>query len=331
MTDAARPPSLARRRACAPLTALGCAALGWALVGWALVGCAPPPPPEGGARFPDVAAAAAVLGHWRWSHEAVVDGTRRREDERWLLERDGLTRVRGSYTRQVTIEATDGTVFACNQRPSYRQDARFAVAGTVEPDGVQLTEVDYQARPSPCEPGLRRTGHYHAHREHGGLILVGDDSVSRLVPDLEPAPPWPEPATTLAGPWSWSAVSWTADGLVQHEAERWQLLVDGGELSGSYQRTVTLTEPSGRALPCAGAPGYTFVDRYAVRGRRVADEWRLQEDEVEAGAHPCLAGTPTRTLDAATAALEGEYLVLTWRGPRRQVLARPLAPPTRRW
>jgi hypothetical protein len=126
--------------------------------------------------------------------------------------------------------------------------------------------------------------------------------------------------------------SWTADGLVQREVERWQLAVDDAavNVTGSYDRAVTVVDPDGALIACAGADRYSFTDRYTIVGKAVAgdDGWRLREDEVSAGRHPCLTGTPTRTLDEATAVLDGDYLVLTWRGPRRQVLARPEPTPT---
>jgi hypothetical protein len=292
-------------------------------------GCEAPPaaPVEGAAPFDEVARSARVAGDWRWSHDSTEDGVHRREREHWLLERDGLTRLRGSYLREVDLElaADDGLVFACNQRRRYRQVARFDVAGRVGHDGVELEEVGYQTAPSPCEPGLRRLGRYRARVDHDGhLVLVGEHSVARLtVGDGTPAPPLPVPSGDVDGAWTWSMGSWTADGLVQREVERWTLTRTGDRLAGGYQRVVTVVHPDGAIIPCAGADRWQHADRYTMVGEATDDGWRLREDEVEPGAHPCLAATPTRTLDAATAVLDGEYLVLTWRGPRKQVLARP--------
>ncbi|HVV83507.1 MAG TPA: hypothetical protein VHE35_10565, partial [Kofleriaceae bacterium] len=192
-----------------------------------------------------------------------------------------------------------------------------------------LDETGYQVEPSPCDPGLRRTGSYRARIDHTQhLLLVGDASVQRLEagPD-EPVAPLPAPPPTLDGAWTWSSVSWTADGLVQREVERWQLETHAPDVTGSYERVVTLVSPDGTVLPCAGADRYQFTDRYQLVGKVTDDGWRLREDSAEAGVHPCLRGTPSRYLDEATAELVGEYLVLTWRGPRKQVLARPEPPP----
>jgi len=38
---------------------------------------------------------------------------------------------------------------------------------------------------------------------------------------------------------------------------------------------------------------------------------------------PCLRTTPHRALDEATAEQIGDYLILAWRGKRRQILYRP--------
>ncbi len=310
----------------AALGASGAALVGaTATLAW--LGCGPDPvPPPGAASFDEVAAALRITGDWRWAHDSTADGSRRRERERWQLDRVSLTRLRGSYLRDVEIEllADDGLVFACNQRVSYHQQARFDVVGAVTADGVELDEVGYQVTPSPCDPGLRALGHYHAHVDHRGqLVLLGDASVARLTAgDGAPPPPPPAIATTLDGAWTWSSASWTADGLIQRELERWQLEVHGGLVTGSYQRVVTMVRPDGVALPCAGADRYQFVDEYQLVGTATADGWRLREDAVVAGQHPCLSGYRTRTLDEATAALDGEYLIVTWRGPRRQVLAR---------
>ena len=302
-----------------------------------LVSCTPssPPLPPGAAPFDHVAAAAGVAGDWRWAHDTAADGTRRHERERWHLERDGLTRIRGHYLREVDveIEAQGGEVFACNQRPAYRQQAWFDIAGVVGPGGVQLDEVAYQATPSPCDPGLRQLGSYHVDLEATGrIVLVGAASVTRLLASTDgPVAPPPPPPPTIDGAWSWSGVSWTGDGLVQREAERWQLEVHDTAVTGHYTRVVTLVRPDGVGLPCAGADRYQFVDEYQLTGTVTADGWRLREASFVAGSHPCLAGTPTRTVDEATAALDGEYLILSWRGPRKQVLARVPATAATLW
>src|SRR5207237_10783209 len=109
-------------------------------------------------------------------------------------------------------------------------------------------EVGYQVAPSPCDPGLRRLGHYRARVDRTAhLLLLGDATVARLeAGDGEPAPPLPDPPTTIDGPWTWSAVSWTGDGLVQPEVERWQLTVRKPDLTGSHEPVGPLVRPDGK-------------------------------------------------------------------------------------
>ena len=58
-------------------------------------------------------------------------------------------------------------------------------------------------------------------------------------------------------------------------------------------------------------------------GLREEEHWHLYEHAVEPGDHPCLRATPKRNLDEATAEQIGDYLVLEWRGKRREILYRP--------
>ena len=108
---------------------------------------------------------------------------------------------------------------------------------------------------SPCDPGLRRLGHYHARVDHTDhLVLVGDASVARLsIGDGSPPPPLPAPEATVAGAWTWSMASWTADGHVQREAERWlphRSIAQIDVPSGS-----TFTAPvDPQARPCGRVP-----------------------------------------------------------------------------
>jgi hypothetical protein len=57
-------------------------------------------------------------------------------------------------------------------------------------------------------------------------------------------------------------------------------------------------------------------------GHREEEHWHFYERATEPGDHPCLRVTPRRALDEATAEQLGDYLVLEWRGKRRQVLYR---------
>lgn len=301
-----------------------------ALLAAALAGCAAPPPASG-VTIADATATRAMAGAWEWRLTTTADGVRTDEHERWELapSADWLT-LTGRYQRTVVATATDGLPFPCLQRPTYALASTVAVTVTAAPGGAHVTETSYQAAPSPCDRGLRRLATYDAALDGDHLILRwdgGEATLTRAAPAV--AAPAPALAPAPAGPWRWATTSWTADGRVQREDEAWELAVGAdGALAGWYLRTVEVRDPRGEVIACAGAPGYRYVDRYLVRGRRQLDpdergDWRFDEIAVDAGTHPCLAASPTRALDGATADVIGDALVLTWRGARRQVLTRP--------
>ena len=298
----------------------------------ATAACAPPTPtPPGALTLPDLYAANALAGEWTWGHDELEDGTARTEVERWRFTATADRRVLdGNYQRRVEIRALDGVPFVCAQRPRYALHAEHTVVAHIVGGGARIEERGYEVTPSPCDPGLRQLTSYDAEIHRDRLILRwdgGEATLHRAVPaTAAPAIVVAPPPAAPAGRWTWQLASWTRAGLVQIEDEDWELAMSpGGELAGTYVRATTVRSPDGAPLPCAGAPSYRYVDRYLIRGRRdpEGDGWRLEEVGQAPGEHPCLAATPTRTRDDATAELEGEYLVLTWRGKRRQVLARP--------
>jgi hypothetical protein len=287
--------------------------------------CRGPHDPEA-LTLSDIADLRDLTGTWAWQHGSDVDGVHRHEDERWSFTADlPWPEVRGQYQRTVELTATDGVPFTCAQATRYRLASSVAVAVTPAAGGATLTETSYQVAPSPCDRGLRRLATYRARwLDRDSLRLDWDDGTATLRRADPPPPPPPraEP-TPPAGAWRWSARSWTAGRLVQVEDERWELTVGpDGEAGGHYRRTVTVRDPDGAIVPCAGAPGYQFVDRYLVRGRPRGEALYLREVAVAAGDHPCLAGAPSRALDEARVEVIGDHLILTWRGNRRQVLTR---------
>lgn len=293
----------------------------------AAAGCNPPPAPPPDAIPLDVVIAGRQLaGAWDWLHFEVADGAMVREREHWRFTATEVRRrLVGFVRRDVLVRSLDGVPFECNQRPRYRQRALIAVTADVGAAGITITERSYDAEPSPCDPGLRRLGEYLGTVDGDRLTLTWDDGEANLNRAAEWTPPDPPPtAPAPAGRWRWEASAWTKAGLVRHEDEDWELAVsETGEVAGSYVRAVTVRSPDNLPLPCAGAPAYAFADRYLVRGKAAEDGWTLDEVAVVPGDHPCLAETPHRTLDAATIRVDGDFLVLSWRGKRRQVLARP--------
>lgn len=288
---------------------------------------APPSPPPGALTLDDVIAADLLAGEWTWHHVESDGGTSRHEREHW---RFTLTAERvvlaGRYTRDVDVRALDDVPFVCAQRPHYQLHADHEVTARIVRGGARIEEGAYQTRPSPCDPGLRHVTTYDAELHRDRLVLRWDGGEATLVrprvtvdPVSGPRPTPPAPA----GRWTWATTSWTRAGLIQREDEDWELATSAdGVLAGTYLRTTTVRSADGAPLACAGASSYRYLDRYLVRGQRDDDGWRLEEVGAQAGEHPCLAATPTRTRDAATGAIEGDYLVLHWRGKRRQVLAR---------
>lgn len=256
-------------------------------------------------------------------------GVRRVEVETWRITASG-PELAGAVTREVTFLATDGTPFTCNQDLQYRQEAVYQLEGRRDRRGFWLRETGYQARPSPCDPGHRELLRYRGRWARGTLALTWDGGSQTLRPAAPDRPdvrsstrPGSGDGASLAGAWRWQGRSARQDsGEIRVEIEAWALVEDAsGLIQGSLTRTVTVFHEHGRVHGCSGDTFYRYRDRYTLRGRRHGDRLTLAEVAVAAEAHPCLRGV-ARHLDTATGALVGDYLVLTWRGQRRQVLRR---------
>ncbi|HEX4416531.1 MAG TPA: hypothetical protein VH165_01475 [Kofleriaceae bacterium] len=271
-----------------------------------------------------------MVGGWRWQWRTTEAGTTRVESETWRLRpMAGVpTQLIGRYVRDVEVRSDDRVPFGCNQRPWYRQRAVFDV--TVEPiaRGFAIHETDYRAEPSPCDHGFRHLGAYTSELGGNRLTLRWDDGAQTLwqiddeLTDL-PAAPWPA-TPELAGAWRWDATSYDDAGNLRDEHEWWELTRRSDtRIDATYRRQVTIRSPDGSSIACAGAPSWSFDDAYVLDGQREEEHWHFYELAVDAGSHPCLAATPTRSLDEATAEQIGDYLVLEWRGKRHQVLYRP--------
>ena len=302
------------------------------LVVAALVACSPPgsgTPTTRPAPLAQSFTLTDIVGGWRWMLRTTEAGTTRIEDETWRFRRVPGTydELAGRYVRNVEVRSDDRLPFQCNQRPWYRQRAVFDLAVTLTPTGLIVKETDHRAEPSPCDHGFRHKGEYTVELGTGRMTLLWEGGSQNLFQidddDRElPGDPWAlQPK--IAGPWRWDNVSYDDDGNLRTEHEWWEVATRSEtQLDVTYRRRVIVKQPDGRIIPCANAPSWSFDDAYVLAGQREEEHWRFNELATEPGDHPCLKTTPARALDEATAEQLGDFLVLEWRGKRRQVLYR---------
>lgn len=270
-----------------------------------------------------------VVGNWRWMLRTEEAATSRVEEEQWELRSDPAAPARliGRYLRTVEVRSTDRIPFDCNQRLYYRQRALFDVVGELQGTDLVIRETSYTAEPSPCDHGFRHMSQYKLEPRGNRMTLRWDKGKQTLWHvDGSTAPlrnaPWtdkPDPT----GPWRWQMTSYDDDGNVRDEAEWWEITRrNDTRLDMTYRRRVTVRHPDGKPIACANAPTWTFDDAYVLSGQQEEEHWHFYELAVEPGDHPCLRTTPKRALDEATAEQIGDFLVLEWRGKRRQILYR---------
>jgi hypothetical protein len=271
-----------------------------------------------------------LVGGWRWQLRTSEAGTTRIETEAWRF-RPSLgipTRLSGRYIRDVEVRSDDRVPFGCNQRPWYRQRALYDVIVDATASGFAVRETDYHTEPSPCDRGFRHLGSYTGSAAGDRFTLTWDGGTQTLwqtddeLTEL-PSAPWPSPHS-VTGSWRWDATSYDPAGNLRDETEWWELTRrTETRIDATYRRRVTVRSPDGTPIACAGAPTWSFDDAFVLDGQREDEHWRFYELAAEPGDHPCLKATPQRSLDEATAEQLGDYLVLEWRGKRRQVLYRP--------
>ena len=288
------------------------------------------PPTTRPAPPPRIQLVTDLIGGWRWLLRTGEAGTTRVESETWRFRpTPGVpTELSGRYLREVEVRSDDRVPFSCNQRPWYRQRAIYDVTVQRTASGFAVRETDYQTEPSPCDHGFRHLGGYAGDADGERITLHWDTGTQTLwqvdaaLAEL-PASPWPShPEPT--GPWRWDATAYDDAGNLRDESEWWEITRrNDAQLDLSYRRRVTVRSPDGASIGCAGGPSWSFDDAYLLEGEREDEHWRFHELATSPGEHPCLQATPRRYLDEATAEQLGDYLVLEWRGKRRQVLYRP--------
>jgi hypothetical protein len=272
-----------------------------------------------------------LAGDWRWILRTEEAGTSRVETEDWHLAPSPSSprELVGRYVRTVEVRSLDRAPFRCNERPWYRQRAVYDVRLALDAaaNRYQIDETGYTTEPTPCDHGFRHLGGYTATRQGDRLALAWDGGTQTLwkidsSQHALPAIPWPQ-TFDLAGPWRWDSTSYDADGNLRDESEWWELTRRSEtQFDATYRRRVVTRSPDGSPIACAGAPSWSFDDVYVLQGEREEAHWHFHELAVEPGDHPCLRATPRRILDEATAEQIGDFMVLEWRGKRRQVLYR---------
>ena len=293
--------------------------------------------------------ATRTIGDWQSLSRSDQGNTTIVEQEFWHIELDPSVAetLRGAYQRVVTFTNRDGALFACNQRPSYQQFTTYTVTGRLDQAPLTLRETAYTVEPSPCEHAFRRLTDYRVSIVGPTLALQFADGNQTL---------WPSPAVAMAntqvagaanhqppgsnsagdqrrdtgstdsldGIWRNQLTTMDERGDFRTEAEAWQFTETAGQVWGTYRRDVTMRSSNGAPFPCANAPsfGYHDVIEFTAHRHPETQTYDLREIAIAADNAPCLAAMPGRALDQATFEKRGNYIVLEWRGKRRQVLFR---------
>ena len=283
----------------------------------------------GKTKFRDERALAALIGQWRWVHLVDEGTTRRTEDERWQFLPKKGGGVIGRYVREVRVESTNGRPFTCNQRLAYTQRAVFEVEAAATKDGAFVRETGYRTEPSPCDHGFRKLGTYRLAVGDQAAVLAWNGGQSTLLrtgsaPDALVQPAWRGDRAVIGGSWTWTATWIEPRGPRRVAKESWEIgNGPGSTIIATVARTIETIDPDGARIACAGGDRWTYTEKVAVEGHREGELIRFREVGVQAAPHPCQATSPRRLLDDATVELIGDFLVLEWRGERRQVLVRP--------
>lgn len=314
----------------------------WAAVVGVFVGCGQPtssrahraPEPETPPRSPEEIQAEQLSGDWKWSHVTEKHGVRTVEREHWHFQTvtgsDPSTALSGVLERSVTFMSMDGTPFSCTQSLSYELRSTYQLEAVVGDTQVTVRERAVAIAPSPCESGYRPLTSYVGTLVDPHHLRLrwpdGQQTLTRIPPPARAASKAKSTAKStaksIAGAWRWHSRN-QLRGEVRVETEDWEITdTQTGPLSAVVQRSVTVFADDGTPYPCNGASSYRYRDRYHVRGYRSGDQLTFDEVRVEPESHKCLAYSE-RHLDGARGARVGEYLVLTWRGGKRQVLHRP--------
>lgn len=294
--------------------------------------------------------ATRAIGDWQSLSRSDQGNTKILEQEFWHIEQDPSVAetLRGEYRRVVTFTNRDGALFACNQRPSYQQFTTYTVTGRLDQAPLTLRETGFTVEPSPCEHAFRRLTAYQVAIVGPTLGLQFADGNQTLWPSPPAAGPNAPMASaadhqalpstgaadqrrdtgrnndSLDGTWRNQLTTMDERGDFRTEDEAWQFTETAGQVWGSYRRDVTVRSSDGAPFPCAHAPIFRYHDviEFTAHQHPETQTYDLREIAIAADNAPCLAAMPGRALDQATFEKRGNYIVLEWRGKRRQVLFR---------
>ena len=294
--------------------------------------------------------ATRAIGNWQSVSRANQGNATILEQESWHIELDPTVAetLRGHYRRVVTFHNRDGALFACNQRASYQQITTYTLTGRLDQVPLTLCETAFEVEPSPCEHAFRRLTAYQVSIVGPTLGLQFADGNQTLWPSngrhqdsrfnatLHADQPWPafsidsehddstSEYNSLDGLWRNELTTVDERGDFRTEAEAWQFTESAGQLGGTYRRDVTVRSSDGAPFRCANASQYSYHDVIEFTGhwQGASQTYALRELAIAADRAPCLAAMPGRALDEATFEKRGNYIVIEWRGKRRQVLYR---------
>lgn len=281
--------------------------------------------------------ATRAIGDWQSVSRGNQGNATILEQESWHIELDPTVAetLRGHYRRVVTFRNRDGALFACNQRTSYQQITTYTLTGRLDQVPLTLRETAFEVEPSPCEHAFRRLTAYQVSIVGPTLGLQFADGNQTLWPtNGQPfnATPYGNQALAdggehgdgLDGLWRNELTTVDERGDFRTETEAWQFTESAGQLGGTYRREVTVRSSDGAPFRCANAAQYSYHDVIEFTGHRqgATQTYALREIAIAADRAPCLAPMPGRALDEATFEKRGNYLVIEWRGKRRQVLFR---------
>jgi len=127
-----------------------------------------------GPERPDSAredAAIPIAGEWHWQFRAAdPDGDLHVEREEWHITETG-SEISGYYVRSLERRRSAG-VFACNNSGVIQGSTRYVIKGHRFGNKISISEVDYQANPSPCDNSTRRLDHYQGTVHPEGTLVL---------------------------------------------------------------------------------------------------------------------------------------------------------------